>query len=187
MVCFWTHSNRSASFLCWGPQIWTQYSQCDFTRAEQGGQSPPSSCWSPSFDGAQDRVGLLNCQCALLAHVHLFIHQNPQVLLGRAALNEFSQSVHTSGIALTQIQHLALGLIEHHSQDGNLPARSVGSNALLTSLFGEAKLENNQSKRKTPFCSKDHCHQFKQQASTPASVFGNSHEDHESQATKMHL
>ncbi len=44
------------------------------------------------------------------------IHQNPQVLLCRAALSEFfPQSVHryTSGIALIQMQHLALRLVEH--------------------------------------------------------------------------
>ena len=39
----------------------------------------------------------------------------PQVLLGRAALYEFfSQSIHISGIALTQVQNLALGLVEPH-------------------------------------------------------------------------
>ena len=33
-------------------------------------------------------------------------------ILHRAPLNEFFQSVYKSGIALTQVQHLALGLIE---------------------------------------------------------------------------
>ena len=40
----------------------------------------------------------------------------PQVLLHRSSLIEFfSQSVHVSGIALTQLQHLASGLVEPHS------------------------------------------------------------------------
>ena len=48
-------------------------------------------------------------------HVQLFIHQNPKVLLHRAALNElFSQSVDISGIALTQVQDPAFVLAEVH-------------------------------------------------------------------------
>ena len=51
----------------------------------------------------------------LLAHVQLFIHQDLQVLLCRAALSEFfSQSVLISEIASSQVQHIALGLIELH-------------------------------------------------------------------------
>ena len=30
----WTSSNSSMSFLCWGPQNWTQYSRWGLTRAE---------------------------------------------------------------------------------------------------------------------------------------------------------
>lgn len=48
------------------------------------GESPPLT----SLDTAQDAI------LTLLAHVQFFIHQSPQVLLHRAALNEFySQSV----------------------------------------------------------------------------------------------
>jgi len=62
------------------------------------------SAGHPSFDAAQDTIGLLGCKCALLAHVYLFIHQNPQVLLCRAALSEFfSQFVYISRITLTQV------------------------------------------------------------------------------------
>lgn len=46
--------------------------------------------------------------------VQFFLHLNPQVVLCRAAFNKFSQSVLISGIALTLIQHLSLGLIETH-------------------------------------------------------------------------
>jgi len=50
-----------------------------------------------------------------MAHVQFFIHWDPQVLLGRAALSVFfSQSVYMSGIVPTQVQHLALGLVEIH-------------------------------------------------------------------------
>jgi len=42
----------------------------------------------PSFDAAQDSVGLLGCKVSLLAHVQFFIHQNLQILLFMAAVSE---------------------------------------------------------------------------------------------------
>jgi len=49
----------------------------------------------------------------LVAHVQLFIHQYPQVLLVRAALNHFiPQPVLIPGVAPTQMQGLALGFVE---------------------------------------------------------------------------
>jgi len=57
-------------------------------------------------------VGLLGCQRTLVAHVQLFIHQYPQVLLGRAALNpSIPQPVLIPGVALTQVQDLHLALL----------------------------------------------------------------------------
>ncbi|KAK4826321.1 hypothetical protein QYF61_007406 [Mycteria americana] len=57
------------------------------------------------FDAAQDMVGLLSCKHTLSAHVQFFIHQYPQVLLHRAALNPFVPQPE---------QDLALGLVEPH-------------------------------------------------------------------------
>lgn len=63
-----------------------------------------------TVDAAKDALGLLDYKCTLLAHVKLFIHENPQVLFCMAALNEFfSQSVLISGIAPTQVQYLDAG------------------------------------------------------------------------------
>ena len=48
----------------------------------------------PSFDAAQNTVDLPDRKHTLLVHVQLFIHQNSQALLHRAALKEFfSRSV----------------------------------------------------------------------------------------------
>jgi len=48
-----------------------------------------------------------------MVHVQLFIHQYVQDLLGRAALNPLiPQPVLIAGVALTQMQDLALGLVE---------------------------------------------------------------------------
>jgi len=84
------------------------------SRAE--GQNPlPRPAGHAAGDAAQDMVGLLGCECTLLDHVQLLIHQYPQVLLVRAAHNPFiPQSVLIPGIALTQVQDLALGLVEPH-------------------------------------------------------------------------
>ena len=81
-------------------------------RAEGDNHLPPPAAHS-SLDAAQDAVGLLGCMCSLLAHVEHFMQQNPQVLLCRAALNEFfSQPIPMSGISPAQVQHLALGLVD---------------------------------------------------------------------------
>jgi len=80
------------------------------------GQKPlPRPAGHVSLDAAQDMVGLLGCECTLVAHIKLFIQQYPQVLLSRTALNHIiPQPVLIVGVALTQMQDLALGLVEHH-------------------------------------------------------------------------
>ncbi|KAK4823689.1 hypothetical protein QYF61_005755 [Mycteria americana] len=88
MALLWIRSNRSMSFLC-----------------------SKAGCSTP----AQDTVGLLACKHTLLAHIQLFTHQYPQVVLCRAALNPFTpQPVLILGLAPTQVRDLALGLVEPH-------------------------------------------------------------------------
>jgi len=72
------------------------------------GQNPlPQPAGHVSLDAAQDLVGLLGCECTLVAHVELFIHQYPQVLLGRAALKPFiPQPVLIAGPNATKCSHL---------------------------------------------------------------------------------
>jgi len=68
-----------------------------------------------SFDAAQSMINFLGCKSKLLACVQCFIHQYAQVLLCRSAFNEFSPPpVLVLGVALTQMQDLALGLVELH-------------------------------------------------------------------------
>ncbi|KAK4823530.1 hypothetical protein QYF61_003039 [Mycteria americana] len=54
-----------------------------------------------ALDAAQGTVGILGCEHTLPAHVQLFIHQYPQPIL-------------IVGLALTQVQDPALGLVEPH-------------------------------------------------------------------------
>ncbi|KAK4826030.1 hypothetical protein QYF61_003851 [Mycteria americana] len=81
----------------------------------EGQNHLPQPAGHNSFDTDQDMVGFLGCECTFLAHVQLFIHQYPQVLLHRAALNHIiPQPVLILGVAHTQVQDLALGLDEPH-------------------------------------------------------------------------
>ncbi|KAK4818354.1 hypothetical protein QYF61_011451 [Mycteria americana] len=58
---------------------------------------------------------LSGCERTLSVHVQLFIHQHPQVLLCRAALNPFiPKPVLILRVTPTQVQDLALGVVEPH-------------------------------------------------------------------------
>ena len=71
-------------------------------------------------------IVLLGCKCTLSAHVQLFIHQYPQVLLGRTGLNPFiPQPVLIVGFAPTQMQDLALGIVELHEVHTGPPLKPV--------------------------------------------------------------
>ncbi|KAK4821202.1 hypothetical protein QYF61_015770 [Mycteria americana] len=69
----------------------------------------PRPAGHASVDAAQDTVGLLGCERTLLAHVQLFIHQYPQGLFRRAALNHIiPQPVLKLRIALTQFSYRSI-------------------------------------------------------------------------------
>ncbi|XP_048790014.1 uncharacterized protein LOC125688256 [Lagopus muta] len=75
----------------------------------------PVPAGHPSPDGAQDPICLLSCQSALLAHIQSLVHQDPQVLLCRAALKDrSSQPVQVPGVLPAQMQNLALCRVEPH-------------------------------------------------------------------------
>ncbi|KAK4805639.1 hypothetical protein QYF61_022397 [Mycteria americana] len=80
----------------------------------EGQNHHPQPAGHGSFDAAQETVGFLGCERILPAHVQLFMHQYPKVLC-RAALNPFiPQPVLILEVVLTQVQDLALGLVEPH-------------------------------------------------------------------------
>ena len=78
----------------------------------EGQNHLPRPAGHASSDAAQDTDGFLGCECTLVAHVQLFIHQYSEVLLHRAALNPFiPQPVLILGIAPTKMQDLHLALL----------------------------------------------------------------------------
>lgn len=65
------------------------------TVAEQEDNHFPHSAGHSSFVAAQDADGFSGCKHMLLACIQYFVHQDLEVSLVRAALNEFfSESVH---------------------------------------------------------------------------------------------
>ncbi|KAJ7414889.1 hypothetical protein BTVI_39977 [Pitangus sulphuratus] len=75
----------------------------------EGQNHLPRPAGHTAFDAAQDTNGTLS------ARVQSVIHQHPQVLLSRAALDLFiPQPTLIPEVALTQVQHLAFGLVKPH-------------------------------------------------------------------------
>ncbi|KAJ7405457.1 hypothetical protein WISP_139464 [Willisornis vidua] len=81
----------------------------------QWNDSFPSPAGHAVADTSQDATGLLGHLGTLLDHVHLAVNQYPQVLFHRAGFQTlFPQSVALPWFVVTQVQDLALHLIEPH-------------------------------------------------------------------------
>ncbi|KAK4828478.1 hypothetical protein QYF61_026703 [Mycteria americana] len=76
----------------------------------------PSSAGHTIPDTSQDAVGLLGHLGTLLAHIQPAIDQHPQVLFHEAAFQPlFPKPVALHAVVVTQVQDLALGLVEPHT------------------------------------------------------------------------
>ena len=81
----------------------------------EGQNHLPRPAGHASLDVTQNTAGLLGCRCTLPTDVESVINRHSQILNLRAVLNSFSaQIVSVLGIAPTQLQDLALGLVELH-------------------------------------------------------------------------
>ncbi|KAK4820903.1 hypothetical protein QYF61_008135 [Mycteria americana] len=70
------------------------------------------------FDTSQDAIGFLGHLGTLLAHTQPAVSQHPQVLFCQAAFQPlFPKPVALHGVAVAQVQDLALGLVEPHTID----------------------------------------------------------------------
>ncbi|KAK4831242.1 hypothetical protein QYF61_016474 [Mycteria americana] len=78
----------------------------------------PSPAGHAIFYTSQDAIGFLGHLGTLLAHIQLAVNQHPQVLLCQAAFQPlFPKPVALHGVAVAQVQDLALGLVEPHTID----------------------------------------------------------------------
>ncbi|KAK4820738.1 hypothetical protein QYF61_004419 [Mycteria americana] len=67
-------------------------------------------------DTSQDAIGLLGHLGTLLAHIQAAVNQHSQVLFGQAAFQPlFPKPVVLHGVVVTQVQDLALSLVEPHT------------------------------------------------------------------------
>lgn len=73
----------------------------------------PAPAGHTSSDAAQDVVGCQGAKCTLSNPVKPLVHQYHQVLLLRAAVSLYTACI-VLGIALTQVQDLALVLVGLH-------------------------------------------------------------------------
>ncbi|PKU44940.1 hypothetical protein llap_4753 [Limosa lapponica baueri] len=76
----------------------------------------PSPTGHTTSHTSQDVIGLLGHLDTLLAHIQLAVYQHPQVFFCRAAFQPlFPKPVTLHGVAVTQVQNLALSLVEPHT------------------------------------------------------------------------
>ncbi|KAK4832522.1 hypothetical protein QYF61_023854 [Mycteria americana] len=76
----------------------------------------PSPAGHTNFDTSQDAIGFLGHLGTLLAHIQVAVNQHPQVLFCWAAFQPlFPKPVALHGVAVAQVQDLALSLVEPHT------------------------------------------------------------------------
>ncbi|GAB0184594.1 hypothetical protein GRJ2_000924700 [Grus japonensis] len=99
----------------------------------QGDNHVPSPAGHTIPDTSQDAVGFLGHLGTLLAHVQPAVNQHPQVPFRQAAFQLlFPKPVVLPGVVVTQVQDLALGLVEPHTiglhpsiQPAQIPLQSL--------------------------------------------------------------
>ncbi|KAK4830327.1 hypothetical protein QYF61_010091 [Mycteria americana] len=84
----------------------------------QGHDHFPSPAGHTIFDTSQDAIGFLGHLGTLLAHIQLAVNQHPQVLLCLEAFQPlFPKPAALHGVAVAQVQDLALGLVKPYTID----------------------------------------------------------------------
>ncbi|KAK4832999.1 hypothetical protein QYF61_027023 [Mycteria americana] len=101
-----------------GPKLNTGFKVRPHQCRVQGDNHFPSPAGHTISDTNQDAVGCLGHLGTLLAHIQVAVNQHPQVLFHRAAFQPlFPKPVALHGVVVTQVQDLALGLVEPHTID----------------------------------------------------------------------
>ncbi|KAK4823306.1 hypothetical protein QYF61_000519, partial [Mycteria americana] len=101
-----------------GPKLNTVFEVRPHQCRVQGHDHFPSPAGHAIFDTSQDAIGFLGHLGTLLAHIQAAVNQHPQVLLCQAAFQPlFPKPVALHGVAVAQVQDLALGLVKPHTID----------------------------------------------------------------------
>ncbi|KAK4823937.1 hypothetical protein QYF61_008323 [Mycteria americana] len=106
----------NVSLVVGGPKLNTVFEVRPDQCRVQGHNHCPSPAGHDIFDTSQDAIGFLGHLGTLLAHIQPAVNQHPQVLLCQAAFQPlFPKPVALHGVAVAQVQDLALGLLKPHT------------------------------------------------------------------------
>ncbi|KAK4817142.1 hypothetical protein QYF61_002876 [Mycteria americana] len=101
-----------------GPKLNTVFEVRPHQCRVQGHNHFPSPAGHAISDTSQDAIGFLGRLGTLLAHMQPAVNKHPQVLLCQAAFQPlFPKPVALHGVAVAQVQDLALGLVKPHTVD----------------------------------------------------------------------
>ncbi|KAK4826520.1 hypothetical protein QYF61_010017 [Mycteria americana] len=113
-----TLQHLNVSLVVRGPKLNTGFEVRPHQGRVQGHDHFPSPAGHTIFDTSQDAIGFLGCLGTLLAHIQGAVNHHPQVLFHQAAFQPlFPKPVALHGVAVAQVQDLALGLAERHTTD----------------------------------------------------------------------
>ncbi|KAK4831520.1 hypothetical protein QYF61_018122 [Mycteria americana] len=113
-----TLQHLNVSLVVGGPTLNTAFEVRPHQCRVQGHDHFPSPAGHAIFHTSQDAIGFLGHLGTLLAHIQVTVNQHPQVLFRQAAFQPlFPKPVALHGVAVAQVQDLALGLVEPHTID----------------------------------------------------------------------
>ncbi|KAK4811173.1 hypothetical protein QYF61_019804 [Mycteria americana] len=113
-----TLQHLNVSLVVGGPKPNTVFEVQPHQGRVQGHNHFPSPAGHTIPDTSQDAIGFLGHLGTLLAHIQLAVNQHPQVLFCLAAFQPlFPKPVELHGVAVAQVQDLALGLVKPHTID----------------------------------------------------------------------
>ncbi|KAK4822237.1 hypothetical protein QYF61_011878 [Mycteria americana] len=108
----------NVSLVVGGPKLNTVFEVRPHQCRVQGHDHFPSPAGHAISDTSQDAIGFLGHLGTLLAHIQEGVSQHPQVLFCLAAFQPlFPKPVALHGVAVAQVQDLALGLVKPHTID----------------------------------------------------------------------
>ncbi|KAK4832495.1 hypothetical protein QYF61_023542 [Mycteria americana] len=111
-----TLQHLNVSLVVGGPKLNTGFEVQPHRCRVQGHDRFPSPAGHAIFDTRQDAIGVLGHLGTLLAHIQVAVNQHPQVLFCLAAFQPlFPKPVALHGVAVAQVQDLALGLVKPHT------------------------------------------------------------------------
>ncbi|KAK4824446.1 hypothetical protein QYF61_015761 [Mycteria americana] len=101
-----------------GPKLNTVFEVWPHQGRVQGHDHFPTPAGHTLSDTSQDAIGFLGHLGTLLAHIQAAVNQHPQILFCLAAFQPlFPKPVALHGVAVAQVQDLALSLVEPHTID----------------------------------------------------------------------